>query len=75
MSDASIREQLAAEFDRQSWAPSGSLDIAVKNGVVDLCGIIQDERQRAALRIAAENIPGVKQVRDHLTESVPVPQF
>jgi CBS domain-containing protein len=75
MSDASIREQLAAEFNRQSWAPSGSLDVAVKNGIVDLHGIIRDERQRAALRIAAENIPGVKLVRDHLTDVVPLQQF
>jgi len=75
MSDASIREQLAAEFNRQSWAPSGSLDVAVKNGIVDLHGIIRDERQGAALRIAAENIPGVKLVRDHLTDVVPLQQF
>jgi len=70
-SDATIREQLVAEFDRQPWAPSGSVDVTVKNGVVDLRGVIGDERQRAALRIAAENVPGVKQVRDHLTEFVP----
>jgi CBS domain-containing protein len=70
-SDASIRERLAAELDRQPWAPSGSVDVTVKNGVVDLRGVIGDERQRAALRIAAENIPGVKQVRDHLTDFVP----
>ena len=71
-SDAAIREQLAAELDGQPWAPNGSVDVTVGDGVVDLRGVIRDERQRAALRIAAENIPGVKQVRDHLTEFVPV---
>jgi CBS domain-containing protein len=68
MTDAAIREKLAAELDKQPWAPRGSFNAVVENGVVDLQGIIRDERQRAALRIAAENIPGVKQVRDHLLE-------
>jgi CBS domain-containing protein len=68
MTDTAIREKLAAELDKQPWAPCGSFNAVVENGVVDLQGIIRDERQRAALRIAAENIPGVKQVRDHLLE-------
>jgi osmotically-inducible protein OsmY len=70
-SDAAIREQLVAEFDRQPWAPTSSVEVTVKNGVVDLRGVIRDERQRAALRIAAENTPGVKQVHDRLTEFAP----
>lgn len=68
VTDAAIREKLVAELDKQPWAPRGSFDAVVENGVVDLQGIIRDERQRVALRIAAENIPGVKQVRDHLLE-------
>jgi CBS domain-containing protein len=68
VSDAAIREKLVAELDKQPWAPRGSFDAVVENGVVDLQGIIRDERQCVALRIAAENIPGVKQVRDHLLE-------
>jgi hypothetical protein len=38
----------------------------VRNGVVQLWGTIFDERQREAMRIAAENIPGVKAIEDHL---------
>jgi osmotically-inducible protein OsmY len=66
--DAAIREQLAKELDRQPWAPRGSINVVVDGGIVDLEGVIRDEWQRAALRIAAENIPGVIQVRDHLPE-------
>jgi hypothetical protein len=33
---------------------------------VELWGAIFDERQRGALKVAAENIPGVKGVKDHL---------
>src|SRR6266702_3357963 len=64
--DAAIREQLTEALTRQPWAPHGSVDVVVENGVVGLQGVILDERQRAAFRIAAENIPGVKEVHDHL---------
>jgi BON domain len=58
VTDAAIREKLAAELEKQPWAPRGSFNAVVENGIVDLEGVIRDERQRAALRIAAENIPG-----------------
>ena len=64
--DAEIRERLHAELKKHSWAPVGLIDIAVKDGVVKLQGALTDERERQAIRIAAENIPGVKKVEDHL---------
>jgi predicted transcriptional regulator len=65
--DRAIREQLVGELQKQKWAPMGSVDIIVRDGVVDLWGTITDERERQALIVAAENIPGVKAVKDHLT--------
>jgi osmotically-inducible protein OsmY len=38
----------------------------VRDGVVTLTGYVLDERQRAALKVLVENVPGVKQVRDHM---------
>ncbi len=64
--DAAIRERLLAELKRQSWAPVGLIDVVVKDGVVKLSGALTDERERQAIRIAAENIAGVKKVEDHL---------
>lgn len=64
--DAAIRERLLAELKRQSWAPVGLIDVIVKDGVVNLRGALTDERERQAIRIAAENIPGVKKVVDQL---------
>jgi CBS domain-containing protein len=64
--DSAIRERLLAELQKQPWAPTVLLDVAVRNGVVELWGSITDERERQALVVAAENIPGVKAVRDHL---------
>ena len=62
--DAAIREQILAECAKQSWAPMSN--VVVRNGVVELWGTITDERERAALIVAAENVPGVKTVHDHL---------
>ncbi len=64
--DSAIRERLLAELNKQAWAPIAAIDVAVKNGVVKLTGVLHDERQRQALRVAAENVPGVKNVEDHL---------
>jgi CBS domain-containing protein len=64
--DAAIRKQLLAEMDKQEWAPAATTNVVVHDGVVELWGLIVDERQREALKVAAENIPGVKAVKDHL---------
>ena len=42
------------------------INVVVRDGVVELWGLIVDERQREALKVAAENTPGVKAVKDHL---------
>lgn len=64
--DTEIHDQILAEIDRQPWGPRGSVDVIVTNGVVVLKGTIPDERERAALCVAAENVPGVKAVHDRL---------
>ena len=70
--DAKIRECLLAELDKEKWAPVALINVVVRNGVVELWGIILDDRHRKALKVAAENIPGVKAVQDHLTWIEPV---
>lgn len=64
--DASIRERLLDEIKKEQWAPAATTNVVVHDGVVELWGVIIDERQRAALKVAAENIPGVKAVKDHM---------
>ena len=71
--DRTIREQLIAELRGQAWAHLLADDIVVENGIVRLSGIVQSEDERRALRIAAENISGVKSVEDHLTFWTPAP--
>jgi CBS domain-containing protein len=73
--DGEIRERVLAEIARQPWGPRSSVDVRVKDGVVELCGTITDDRERTALQVLAEKIPGVKAVRDNLVWIEPVSGF
>lgn len=64
--DARIRAALLAEMEAQSWVPRSSLVVTIQDGVVDLRGVIYDDWQRKALRVMAENVPGVRRVSDNL---------
>ena len=64
--DVEIQSAVEAEIDRQQWAPRGSISVSVADGTVTYEGAISDDRLRDGLRVLAENIPGVKKVRDRL---------
>jgi CBS domain-containing protein len=68
LGDAAIQWEVSAELDRQPWLVRGSVETTVENGVVMLEGTVRDDRVHAALLIAVENVPGVKQVVDRLSE-------
>ena len=69
-SDRLIRERLLAELRTQEWATSAESDVVVSNGVVHFWGTVGSEEERKALRVVAENIPGVRGIEDH-TVSAP----
>ena len=64
--DAEIRAAIQAELDKLSWTPRTTVRADVAGGVVTFEGAIADERLRSALKVIAENTPGVVGVRDHL---------
>ncbi len=70
--DRAIRAALFAELAQQHWA--GKLwqhDIIVSNGIVHLWfGSDEPEERRRAVRVATENIPGVRGIEEHV---VPIP--
>lgn len=63
--DSAIRWQLLAELERHSWWPRVSSNVRVREGVVHYWGIAESDDERAAARVAAENVPGVRAVEDH----------
>jgi hypothetical protein len=70
--DDEIRERIFAELAKVSWVPRDGLTITVADGIVSLDGVILEEKEREALRVAAENVPGVKAVEDRLVWVEPV---
>jgi CBS domain-containing protein len=68
--DAAIREQILAELNAQPWAPQ--VNVTVRDGVVELWGIVMAAHQLEAATVAAENVQGVKQVRSHLAWLEPI---
>jgi CBS domain-containing protein len=70
--DDEIHERILAELAKVSWVPRDGLTITVTDGVVGLDGVILDEKEREALRVAAENVPAVRAVEDRLVWVEPV---
>lgn len=64
--DTEIQDRVRAILEREPWGPRFSVEVTVKDGIVQLDGAVTDDRERTALRVAAENVPGVKGVRDRL---------
>lgn len=64
--DVAISNAVRAELDKLPWAAREFVSVTVKDGVVDLWGTFTAFRQDEAAVVAAENVPGVKEVRSHL---------
>lgn len=71
-SDASIRKRILDEIQREPWGPRFSINVVVRRGRVDLWGSLIEERERQALRVIVENVPGVTEIHDHLIWVDPV---
>lgn len=66
-SDRLIRERLLAELrQQQDWATPSDANIVVSDGVVHFWGTAESDEERTALRVLAENIPGVRGIEDHM---------
>ncbi len=66
--DDRIRSEIIAEIGQAAWRPC-KLKVSVSNGVVKLSGIVKDDNARRAAIIAAENVPGVRDVQDDFSDA------
>src|SRR5690242_3337742 len=64
--DRAVRDKLLAELKAQKWAEVSPANITVKDGVVHLWSSYYSEEEKRALIVAAESIPGVRRVDDHM---------
>jgi CBS domain-containing protein len=74
--DRTIRERLLAELGREEWARVWPEDIIVRDGVVHFwLSSDEPEEKKQALRVAAETIPGVHGVEEHVVPAPVLPAF
>ncbi|MBN9060449.1 MAG: CBS domain-containing protein, partial [Rhizobiales bacterium] len=62
--DREIRTLLLTELRKQPWFRLQDQDVAVSGGVVTYRGVVGTPSEQAALRVAAEAVPGVVRVMD-----------
>jgi CBS domain-containing protein len=65
--DQAIRARILAELAKQPWMPRDLIDVTVRNGAIELWGVVTAGHQREAAGVLAENVPGVKEVKNHIT--------
>ena len=68
--DEQLRRDVMAAVDKQPWSSVWPTNVAVSGGVVHLWGLVSSNSVLSAYRVAAENVPGVKKVKNHMR---PVP--
>ena len=64
--DQAIRARVLDDLAKQPWAARDLINVTVRNGVVELWGVVTADQQRVAAAVLAENIPGVKRVTNHI---------
>jgi CBS domain-containing protein len=64
--DDEIRRAVIEALEKQGWSSAWPTNVVVNSGVVHLWGFVTSDAVRKAFRVTAENVPGVKGVKNHL---------
>jgi predicted transcriptional regulator len=64
--DETLRRAVEAAVKDKDWTSAWPVNIIVNAGVVHLWGFVGSEATSQAYRVAAENVPGVHAVKNHL---------
>jgi CBS-domain-containing membrane protein len=64
--DGTIRENVVARLNAESWARPSLINVIVQDGTVELWGIVDSQTEKKAVRVVAEVTPGVRAVNDNL---------
>lgn len=65
VSDERIRSAILAAMQRESWADTLHVTVDVRGGEVEFYGFSRSASVQRALRVLAENVPGVSKVTDN----------
>ena len=65
-SDKELRQAVLEAIEKRPWTSKWPTNVFANNGVVHLWGFVEGDEVRRAYRVAAENVPGVRRVKNHL---------
>jgi CBS domain-containing protein len=66
VADTELREKIASWLKSEPWVRQFLVNVTVTEGAVDLWGLVDSAAEKKALRVAIENMPGVKAVNDNV---------
>jgi CBS domain-containing protein len=64
--DSTLHDKIISELQSKMWANPANINLSVKDGKVELWGLVESELEKNAVRVAVEVMPGVREVQDHL---------
>ena len=64
--DMKVREAVLERLKAAPWSRPSLINVIVQDGTVELWGIVESPTQKKAVRVAAEETPGVRAVNDNL---------
>jgi CBS domain-containing protein len=64
--DSEVKAKIITAMENLNWMPRASVSVDVVEGVVTFSGAVSDPRAAEALRVLAENTPGVDGIRSEI---------
>jgi CBS domain-containing protein len=64
--DKALRQAVVDAIEHRPWTSKWPINVFANDGVVHLWGFVDGEEVRKAHRVAAENVAGVRRVKNHL---------
>jgi CBS domain-containing protein len=65
--NGALQKAIWAQIKAEPWLKSAFVNLAVKDGVVELRGAVDSNEQHRALKVLVEGVPGVRAVDDHVS--------
>jgi CBS domain-containing protein len=66
VADSTLRERIRTEITSHLLADVSQINVIVRDGVVELWGDAGSRDEKDAIRVAAELVPGVRKIEDHI---------
>lgn len=64
--DKELRQAVVDALEKHAWTSKWPTNVFANDGVIHLWGFVEGDEVRQAYRVAAENVPGVRRVKNHL---------